>query len=111
MKFKWFVIGWAVCFITACIAIDKIRTENPKPTMCDYKVAIIYRAQFKPGDEGDKDFTHSVASQVEWLRSHNYEILSMSLEYGFDMTQNLILRFAVIKYLEVKNVKEQKKGD
>ena len=99
------VLIGALCGLLLLVAYAVVTEQltNGKPTVCDYEVAFIYRTQFRPGDEGDKDFAHSITSQVEWLHSHNCEVLSMNLEYGFDMTQNLILRFAVIKYKEIKN--------
>lgn len=105
-KFGWFVLGWAVCFVIACISFGIRPDLAGKPNIADYKVAFIYRATFRPGGEGEKDFYHSVIAQIEWLKKRNYEIIKLEYVYGNDMTQNLILRYAVIKYREVKNEKE-----
>lgn len=104
-EFKWFILGWATCLIIACIIGNKADLAST-PTIADYKVAFIYRATFRPGEEGEKDFYHSVTAQIEWLKNHNYEIIKVCYKYGHDMTQNLILRHACISYTEVKNEKE-----
>ncbi|KKL74869.1 hypothetical protein LCGC14_2060630 [marine sediment metagenome] len=80
----------------------KVDIQGEVASVCDYKVTFIYRGQFRPGEEGEKDFYHSVDAQMEWLWKR-YEVLSLEYKYDFDMTQNLILRFAIIKYKGVKN--------
>jgi hypothetical protein len=103
------LVGFFIMYAAlSCIVGKSGKIESiSKSTICDYKVAIIYRAQFRTGEEGEKDFYHSVKQQVEWFRNHNYIVLGVNYEYDFDMTQNLILRFAIIKHKEKKNEQER----
>ena len=80
--------------------LGKTYAENrPDPaSVAKYKYAFIHRAQFKT--EGD--FYNSVTTQIEWLWKHDYKVISLEYKYGFNLTQNLILRFAVIKYIKEK---------
>ena len=102
MNKKLIVIACGALSLVACAVITEQLTD-PKPTVCDYKVTFIYRAQFRPGEEGDKDFIYSLTEQVAWLWNNGHEVLDVDLKYGLDMTQNLIIRFAIIKYKEIKN--------
>lgn len=103
-KFKWFVLGWTTCFVIACgfTGFAKRVDLAGKQNIADYKVAFIYRATFRPGEEGEKDFYLSVTRQIEWLKKHNFEFISLEYVCGKDLRQNLILRFAVIKYIKEK---------
>ena len=101
MSKKLIVIACGLLLLAACAVITKELT-NHKPNLCDYKVLIIFRGQFRT--EGD--FYRSVTAQIEWLWEHDYEVLSLEYKYGFDMTRSLILRFAVLKYEEIKNEKK-----
>ena len=103
-KLGWFVLGWAVCLVIACGFTGfakRVDIQGEVASVCDYKVAFIYRGQFRPGEEGEKDFYRSVTAQIEWLWKR-YEVLSLEYKYDFDMTRKLVLRFAVIKYKEIK---------
>ena len=104
-KLRWLVLGWATCVILACGFTGfakKVDMQGGVASVCDYEVTFIYRGQFRPGEEGEKDFYHSVTAQVEWLWDNNYEVLSLEYKYEKDMVQNLRLRFALIKYKEIK---------
>ena len=101
--------------MVTCVAM-KVKESNSwegsgEPTICYYEVAIIYRSQFRAGDEGDKDFAYSVASQVEWLENHDFEVLSLEYKYAMDIVQNLRIRFALIKYKEIKNGIKKKESN
>ena len=73
------------------------RAETPEPaSVCDYKLAVVWRGQFRPGEHGEKDFFHSVLAQIEWFRKHNYTVLKV--KYGFTVTHEEIVRCAVIFY-------------
>lgn len=112
---RWLVVGGTVLAVLCCT--PKIATEvspwaeHDPASVCDYKVAITYRAQFRPGEEGEKDFYNNIIIQIEWLWRHNYKVISLNYEYGFDMTRSLILRYAVIKYEGVKNGTKKKESN
>ena len=92
------------CGFTGFSTGKKVGTWNyhEPASVCDYKVAIIYRGQFRT----EKDFYRSVTAQIEWLWKHNYIVLKVNYEWGYDMTRTLIIRFVCIKYREVKNEKK-----
>ena len=105
-KFKWFILGWVTCLIITCGFTGfakRVDIQGEVASVCDYKVAFIYRGQFRAGDEGAKDFYNSVTAQITWLWKNHYEVLSLEYKYDFDMVQNLSLRFALIKYKEKKS--------
>lgn len=78
------------------------RAWHPIASMASYKVAIIYRGDYRAGDEYDIDFYRSIERKVAWLESNGWEILDKSIEEDYDMTRREILRFAVIKYKEIR---------
>ena len=111
-KFKWFTLGWVTCLIIACgiIELNPLNMSEPpsKPaSVCAYKVAFTYRASFKT----EEDFRHSVESLVGYLERHGYEILELKYVYDYNMVRKLVVKFATIKYREMKNVKKQKEGN
>jgi len=72
--------------------------DHKPASACDYKLAIIWRGQFRPGEEGEKDFFNSVTAQVEWFWKRNYTVFKVKYEYGFTVTHEEIVRCAVIFY-------------
>ena len=91
------IVLWLLLLIICCGTFRDFerRAEIPEvASVCDYKVGIIYRAQFRT----DTDFYDSVTAQVEWFLKHDHEVLKVNYEWNYDMTHNLILRFAVISY-------------
>ena len=101
------IVLWLILLIICCGTFKDFeqRAEIPEvASVCDYKVAFIYRAQFRT----DKDFYDSVTAQVEWFLKHNYTVLKVNYEWNFDITRSLILRFAVINY-RPKGGKDEKK--
>lgn len=102
--FVWFIVTLIVLglFVPSCIAMRQkasVYKMHEPASVCDYRVAFIYRATYKT----EEDFYRNVTAQIEWLREHGYEVINLNYEYGNDMTQNLILRFACIKYKEKEN--------
>lgn len=97
MKTTLAIVLWLILLIICCGTLRDFerRAEIPEvASVCDYKVAFIYRTQFRT----DKDFYNSVTAQIEWLWKHDYTVFRLKYEYGFDMTHTLILRFACVKY-------------
>ena len=90
-----------ILLVIACGIIKNPNTweGTGEPTVCDYKVAIIYRGQFRT----EEDFNSSVTAQIEWLWEHGYEVFKLKYEYGFTVTQKKELKCAVLFYKEVKN--------
>ena len=115
MKKTLAIVLWLILLIICCGTFRDFE-QRADPTgkgvepasVCDYKVAIIYRTQFKPGEWGDKDFYNSVTAQVEWFWKHDYEVFKVNYNWNYDMTRTLILRFACIYYKEIKHGTENK---
>jgi len=97
MKTTVAIVLWLILLIICCGTFRDFerRAEEPKvASVCDYKVGFIYRTQFRT----DEDFYDSVTAQIEFLWKHNYTVFKVNYEWSCDVTQNLILRFAVISY-------------
>ena len=100
------VVLWLILLIICCGTLRDFERKAEIPevaSVCDYKVGIIYRAQFRT----DKDFYESVTAQIEWLWKYDYAVLKVNYEWSCDVTQNLILRYVCIKYREVRNEKKE----
>ena len=101
MRYVLFYLAFCVVIVIACSTLSDFeqRAETPEPaSVCDYKLALIWRGQFRPGEHGEKDFFNSVTAQVEWFWKRNYTVLKVKYEYGFTVTHEEIVRCAVIFY-------------
>ena len=90
-----------ILLVIACGIIKNPNTweGTGEPTVCDYKVAIIYRGQFRT----EEDFNSSVTAQIEWLWKHDFIPFNLKYEYNFNMRRTLILRCAVISYKKIRD--------
>jgi hypothetical protein len=101
MKKTLAIVLWLILLIICCGTFRDFeqREEVPEPaSVCDYKLALIWRGQFRPREHGEKDFYNSVTAQVEWLWKHDYTVFKLKYEYGFTVTHEEIVRCAVIFY-------------
>lgn len=91
-----------ISLMVTCGLQQTPRIDREPDSVCDYKVAVIWRASYRT----DEDFNYSVSQQMNWLRNHDYKIMELCYEYGKDMTRKDVLKSAVIKYKEIKNEME-----
>jgi len=95
------VVLYMVFLAGSCSTLSDFerRAEVPEvATACDYKLAIIWRGQFRPGEQGEKDFFNSVTAQIKWFWKRNYTVFKVKYEHGFTVTHKEVVRCGVIFY-------------
>lgn len=98
---KWLMLGLTVCTLGSCgiVGNSKGEWQNFKTaSVCAYKVMIIHRATFRPGDEGEKDFYNSISQQTKWLLKRGYIVSKPKFVYGNNVIQQEQIEYVIIKY-------------
>lgn len=88
------------------MGVTWIKRETPwnPASVCDYKVVFISTSYFRTMEH----FYKNVQDTLKWLRKHDYEIVKQDGKdvryiYGKDVTQKDMIKYAYIKYRQVKN--------